>query len=827
MNKTEKIIIAGFSKLSNLIYTQLKQSHKFSLSVVDRKQIEDIEASCFTRGSISSSEVLIKAGIKHSHYLIVVTPDEDLNLMTALVASSLNPDIKIFVLINNLILSNRIKTIYENIVPISPQTFISPFLYNLSSVENSIGFFKHDEEMFSIIAKDGEILTEKVTESTNKQKEVSFSFSKKIVAYINYFKQITKEDRLLNYTSFFVIAFIVFMSFFVFFNDITRSITEGFYFAVTMVTTIGFGDINFLSSSEFVKLLGAVGMMLGAILMTLLNAAIVNVLVKRTLRKSDVMLSIPEQNHTIICGLGNTGKEYISMCKNYNHQNKIAGIDKVDILENDNDSSIPIIIGNAELEENLEKLYIRNASSLIITTDSDITNVNISLLARYLNNNINIITRIKNSSIARYLSTSDSRSKVLDVTHIMAEVVLANIMFTNSVIGITMEENRHILVLRVPLSFFESIDDISFAELDEDYHIEPLYDVMKVKKFEKISIKEELILRTTIEQLFSVKSQVIEKFRCRFEFKDTTENIAKIESAMECLNFYKIIDGYSANNILSVNMSHGVASALKSYLDSNQVDYEFKYLKQKKKYGKVLLCENEVASKKNILNLLESLGYQVEVVEDGNEVENLLIKKTYDILILNLMISGIASIEFVKSYRDKEEASGKHLFILGINDSLSVYENASFIEAGVDDVLERPFENQELETILDSYVKVKNDKGKDLSVEKFDLREAFESVDDDMNLFIKIFNKFDAIYQKKIESIVEYSSSKELENLLKELKKLKLSVSVFRIEEFTEAIDDIIGLAQDEKYSKVREAIIALSFELEDFTVFVKHSLNV
>jgi len=823
MNKKEKIIIAGFSKLSNLIYNQLKQSHRYRLRVIDRKQIEDIDKSRFTKGQISSGDVLIKAGVKHSEYILVLTPDEDVNLMTALVASNLNSEIKIFVLINNIILSKRIQSMYNNIIPISPQNFIAPFLFSLSYKNHNIGFFKYEYSMYNILAKNNKILVEKSNEVLTSKKSKKFNFLKKLIAYFKYYKIISKEDKLLNYTLGFVFIFIVLMTIFAFFNNITNTIIDGFYFAVTMITTIGFGDINFLDTTQFAKFFGSLGMILGVLLMTILNAAIINVLVARTLKKSDILLDIPEGDHTIICGIGNTGKEYISMYKKYKNKDTLVGIDKINLQEHIiNDLGIPIISGDAEIEDNLNKLFIEKANSLIVTTESDITNVNISLLARYKNKNINIITRINNSSIARHLNPSDSKSRVIDVSKILSEIIMANIMFKNSVIGITMEENRYILVMKIPISYFSSISDISFVELEEDYQLEPIYEIMNVKKYDKLNTKEELILRTTIEQLLAIKSQMIEKFRCQFEFKNSKENIEKVEKALDYLNLYSIIGNISSQNVLIINISHGVASCLKAYLKETNVSYEFKYLKTKKLYGKILLCENEVASKKNLLNFFNSLGYQADCVEDVESLNKSLDTKIYDILILNVMLSGIIPAELIKSIREKEKDSNKQLFIIGINDSTSNYENKIFLEIGINNVLERPFENKQLEIILDNYIKNKKFNKNSNNKDKYDLSEVFDSIDNNFSLFLELFNSFNKSYMAKLENIVNYASAGNRSVLISELKKFKSAISIFRIDEFIDELNDLLELALDNKYDEIKVRVVELSFKIQDFILFIK-----
>lgn len=84
-------IIAGYGDMGMMINRDL-----IKLGIKTRTIDSNNSSDPTILGSAEKEEVLIEAGIRDAHFLLVVTNDDDINLFTTLMARELNPDLTIF-----------------------------------------------------------------------------------------------------------------------------------------------------------------------------------------------------------------------------------------------------------------------------------------------------------------------------------------------------------------------------------------------------------------------------------------------------------------------------------------------------------------------------------------------------------------------------------------------------------------------------------------------------------------------------------------------------------------------------------------------------------
>jgi two-component system, OmpR family, copper resistance phosphate regulon response regulator CusR len=107
----------------------------------------------------------------------------------------------------------------------------------------------------------------------------------------------------------------------------------------------------------------------------------------------------------------------------------------------------------------------------------------------------------------------------------------------------------------------------------------------------------------------------------------------------------------------------------------------------------ILLIEDEPKVSAFIRQGLEEQGHEVDVAFDGQMGKRLALgKKTYDIIILDLILPGINGLELCKAIRDGGIATPVlMLTALGTTD-----DKVQGFDAGADDYLVKPFEFREL-----------------------------------------------------------------------------------------------------------------------------------
>lgn len=178
---------------------------------------------------------------------------------------------------------------------------------------------------------------------------------------------------------------------------LNRSITvfEAFYMSVITISTVGFAELENLSQASrpltLVLIFSGIGLIsyvLFAISQFVVEGEIRKILGRRKLDKKIALL----KGHVIICGYGKIGAVIASFMKSYNQPCVIVEIDEELQATLVEDSHLHVL-GDATLDEILEKAGIKSASKLIAATNSDSQNVFIVLTARELNPNLVIHSR--------------------------------------------------------------------------------------------------------------------------------------------------------------------------------------------------------------------------------------------------------------------------------------------------------------------------------------------------------------------------------------------------------------------------------------------------
>ncbi len=192
-------------------------------------------------------------------------------------------------------------------------------------------------------------------------------------------------------------------------------ILDALYMTIITITTVGFGEVNVVSSAGriftiFIIFVG-MGIMaysLGMVAQFMVETQVRSILGRRKLGRE--LRSI--KNHYIVCGFGRIGK-IIS------HGLKSQGIPFVvidqspeskEILE---EQDIPHIIGDATSDDILLEAGIERAKGLISVVLSDADNLFITMTARGLNPNLFILSRADEEATEKKLMRAGANRVVL------------------------------------------------------------------------------------------------------------------------------------------------------------------------------------------------------------------------------------------------------------------------------------------------------------------------------------------------------------------------------------------------------------------------------
>jgi len=121
--------------------------------------------------------------------------------------------------------------------------------------------------------------------------------------------------------------------------------------------------------------------------------------------------------------------------------------------------------------------------------------------------------------------------------------------------------------------------------------------------------------------------------------------------------------------------------------------------------ARILLTEDNPVNQEVALNMLELLGYQVAVANNGREAIEALTRATYDLIFMDCQMPEIDGFEATKLIR-AQEATGSsvvsqlHIPIIALTANAMSGDRERCLAAGMDDYLSKPFTQEKLTAVL-------------------------------------------------------------------------------------------------------------------------------
>ena len=116
----------------------------------------------------------------------------------------------------------------------------------------------------------------------------------------------------------------------------------------------------------------------------------------------------------------------------------------------------------------------------------------------------------------------------------------------------------------------------------------------------------------------------------------------------------------------------------------------------------ILLAEDDPVNQMVAKINLEQLGYtQVDVANDGKEAVDMVAKKMYDIVFMDVNMPFVNGCVATQQIRQHEQQTNTHVPIIAMTADTLTNDLQTCSEAGMDDVLEKPIAKAKLKQILD------------------------------------------------------------------------------------------------------------------------------
>jgi len=201
------------------------------------------------------------------------------------------------------------------------------------------------------------------------------------------------------------------------------------YFATTVVTTVGFGDIHLKDSPDWLKIFGVLLMFSGVLLIAVTASLLaVFVVTGSADQLRNELRARRLRNHVVVCGLGSVGSAVARDL--FGRGTRVVVVDPQadDELHRETSPRCPVIVGDATRPVILHRAGIERARALIACTSNDALNLEIGLTAqsvaeaRRQGRPLRLVLRCFDADLARRIHAVSDNYTLLSEAKIAAAV---------------------------------------------------------------------------------------------------------------------------------------------------------------------------------------------------------------------------------------------------------------------------------------------------------------------------------------------------------------------------------------------------------------------
>lgn len=117
----------------------------------------------------------------------------------------------------------------------------------------------------------------------------------------------------------------------------------------------------------------------------------------------------------------------------------------------------------------------------------------------------------------------------------------------------------------------------------------------------------------------------------------------------------------------------------------------------------LLLVEDNILNQKLIFLTLSKYGFNIDVANNGQEALEKLNNKSYDIILMDLMMPVMDGLEATRNIRAREKDRGETNIIIGLTANTYDADRDKCLSEGMDEYMAKPFDIDRFHEIIKSF----------------------------------------------------------------------------------------------------------------------------
>ncbi len=223
------------------------------------------------------------------------------------------------------------------------------------------------------------------------------------------------------------------------------------------------------------KIFVSVLRLLGAALVAAFTAILTNYLLRAHLRGALEVRRIPDRGHIVVCGMGNVGFRVVEELLHEGEQ-VVAVEKKADnpFIPTARGMGAAVIVGDSTMPEVLRQANAKGARAVVATTDNELANLEIALMARDINLTGRVVVRLNDPKLAQMLREAANVRLAFSLPELAASAFVAT-LFGDRVRSVFFIVDQLLAVVDLavqPGDVF--LEEQTVRALAVDYHLLPI-----------------------------------------------------------------------------------------------------------------------------------------------------------------------------------------------------------------------------------------------------------------------------------------------------------------------------------------------------------------
>jgi Trk K+ transport system NAD-binding subunit len=216
-----------------------------------------------------------------------------------------------------------------------------------------------------------------------------------------------------------IVATVVSTTYFSF--ALKKDAITAFYFVMTTMTTVGYGDVTPLDAGPIAKVAANALMIVGVGLSGIVIAFVTSALTRAQWTAMQGLRQIRTRQHVLVCGAGNVGTRVVEFMRSLGQH--VVVVDTAPdnaLVEQSRTRAIELLTGDATRDSTLDLCNVTRARSVVAVTSIDTVNLEVALGVRGRNALLPVVMRVQDDAFARSIERQFDGIKTLSTSALAA-----------------------------------------------------------------------------------------------------------------------------------------------------------------------------------------------------------------------------------------------------------------------------------------------------------------------------------------------------------------------------------------------------------------------